>query len=77
MGGGLKAALALAAAGEMDLAEAAETTVNAMKHVQASTASEAMHVADALATAANTTTADVADFAMALRRAARPRRPPA
>jgi TP901 family phage tail tape measure protein len=65
MKGGLKSALELAAAGEMDLADAANTTVNAMRlfglHGKAS-----MKVADALAQAASSTTADVKDFAMAL-----------
>ncbi|HET6502100.1 MAG TPA: phage tail tape measure protein [Amycolatopsis sp.] len=65
VGGGLKAALALAAAGELDLTEAAATTVNAMKQFNIEGA-QSMHVADALATAANTTTADVHDFALAL-----------
>lgn len=64
-GGGLKAALALAAAGELDLAEAAATTVNAMKLFNIDGA-ESIHVADSLASAANNTTADVHDFAMAL-----------
>jgi TP901 family phage tail tape measure protein len=64
-GGGLKAALALAAAGELDLSEAAGTTVNAMKLFEIA-GSDSIHVADALASAANNTTADVHDFAMAL-----------
>jgi TP901 family phage tail tape measure protein len=65
LGGGLKAALGLAAAGEMDLADAASTTANAINlfHLKAK---DATHVADAMATAANTTTADVKDFAIAL-----------
>lgn len=65
LNGGLKGALALAAAGEMDLAQAAETTANALNLFKLN-GSEAEHVADALATAANATTADVSDFAMAL-----------
>ena len=65
MGGGLKAALALAAAGELDLSDAAATTVNAMK-LFGIEGKNAGHVADALATAANATTADVSDFALAL-----------
>lgn len=65
LGGGLRSALALAAAGELDLAEAATTTVNAMKLFEIG-GRRSMRVADMLATAANTTTADVRDFAMAL-----------
>jgi TP901 family phage tail tape measure protein len=65
MKGGLKAALALAAAGEMDLADAATATVNAMKLFNLR-GKDSMKVADAFATAANRTTADVKDFAMAL-----------
>ena len=65
LGGGLRSALALAAAGELDLAEAATTTVNAMKLFEIN-GRRSMRVADMLATAANTTTADVRDFAMAL-----------
>lgn len=66
LGGGLPAALTLAEAGELDLATAAETTVNAMKlfGIQGKDASS---VADMFATAANRTTADVLDFAMALK----------
>lgn len=65
MSGGLKAAVGLAAAGEIDLALAGETVVNAMKQFRIE-GDQAVHVADALATAANTTTADVGHFAMAL-----------
>lgn len=65
MGGGLKAALSLAAAGELDLADAATYTVNAMKLFKIR-GEESTHVADALATAANQTTADVQDFGAAL-----------
>lgn len=65
LNGGLKGALALAAAGEMDLAQAAATTANALNLFKLN-GSEAGHVADALATAANATTADVSDFALAL-----------
>lgn len=65
MGGGLKAALALAAAGELDLSDAAGYTANAMNLFQIKGAGS-VHVADALATAANATTADVGDFGMAL-----------
>ncbi|HYI79999.1 MAG TPA: phage tail tape measure protein [Thermoleophilaceae bacterium] len=66
MRGGLRSALALAAAGEMDLAAAAETTANALK-LFGLRGSKSMKVADALATAANSTTADVKDFALALK----------
>jgi TP901 family phage tail tape measure protein len=66
LGGALKSSLSLAAAGQLDLATAAETTVNSMKlfNIQAKDAGK---VADTFATAANTTTADVEDFAMALK----------
>jgi len=66
MRGGLNSALALAAAGEMDLADAAEATVNAMK-LFGLRGKDAMKVADGFATAANKTTADVSDFALALK----------
>lgn len=65
IGGGLTAALSLAAAGDLELAEAAKYTSNAMNMfgIQAGKAST---ISDALATAANATTADVGDFGMAL-----------
>lgn len=66
MSGGLRSALSLAAAGELELAEAASTTVNAMK-LFGLRGKDAMKVADMLATAANKTTADVGDFALALK----------
>ncbi len=66
MRGGLRSALALAAAGELDLGEAAATTANALNLFGLS-GNKSMKVADALAKAANATTADVSDFAMALR----------
>jgi TP901 family phage tail tape measure protein len=66
MKGGLKSALALAAAGEMELADAAEATVNAIK-LFGLRGKDAMKVADGFATAANRTTADVSDFALALK----------
>lgn len=66
LGGALPAALALAAAGEMELGEAAETTVNVMK-LFGLEGRAAIQVADMLATAANTTTADVTDFALAMK----------
>lgn len=65
LNGGLKGALALAVAGEMDVAKAAETMADAMNLFKIP-GSQATHVADALATAANATTADVADMAIAL-----------
>lgn len=65
LSGGLNAALGLAAAGEMDLADAASTTVNAMKLFNIR-GKDSGKIADALATAANATTADVSDFAAAL-----------
>lgn len=68
MKGGLKSALSLAAAGELELGEAAGVTVNAMKLFNIH-GGQSMKVADGLATAANTTTADVSDFGMALKQA--------
>lgn len=65
LGGALKASLSLAAAGQMELSDAAATTTNAMKLFELR-ARDAGAVADMLATAANKTTADVSDFAMAL-----------
>lgn len=66
LGGALKSSLNLAAAGQLDLAVAAETTVNAMKLFELQ-GKDAGKVADMFATAANRTTADVEDFAMALK----------
>jgi TP901 family phage tail tape measure protein len=63
--GGLKGALSLAAAGSMDVSEAATATANAL-NLFGLRGSQATHVADAFATAANATTADVSDFAIAL-----------
>lgn len=65
IGGGLAGALALAQAGGMEVAAAAEATANAL-NLFGLEGKEATHVADALAVAANDTTADVADFALAL-----------
>jgi TP901 family phage tail tape measure protein len=65
LSGGLNASLSLAAAGEMELADAAATTANALNLFKLR-GQEAGHVADVLATAANATTADVSDFALAL-----------
>lgn len=66
LGGALKSSLNLAAAGQLDLTVAAETTVNAMKLFELQ-GKDAGEVADMFATAANRTTADVEDFAMALK----------
>lgn len=65
MGGGFKSAMTLAAAGGMDLADASKTMANGLNLFNIS-AKDSSKIADALATAANTTTADVSDFAMAL-----------
>lgn len=64
-GGAFKTAMTLAAAGEMTVADAATYTVNAMKTFGIA-GKNSVQVADALATAANQTTADVSDFGMAL-----------
>jgi len=66
--GGLNSALSLAAAGELELGEAASITANAM-NLFGLRGGQATKVADALATAANVTTADVSDFGMALKQA--------
>lgn len=63
--GGVAGALALAAAGEMELADAATTVANAL-NVFKLEGEDAGHVADVLAQAANNTTGDVSDFSMAL-----------
>ncbi|HMF62273.1 MAG TPA: phage tail tape measure protein, partial [Vicinamibacterales bacterium] len=63
--GGLTGALSLAAAGEMELADAASTTANALNLFKLR-GKDAGHIADVLATAANKTTGDVKDFAIAL-----------
>src|SRR5215212_1391464 len=65
MKGGLRSALALAAAGNLELADAASYTANAM-NLFGLEGSRSMMVADGLATAANATTADVSDFGIAL-----------
>lgn len=65
LGGGLDAALGLAAAGELALGDAAAYTANAM-NLFGINAKDSVSVADALATAANETTADVSEFGMAL-----------
>lgn len=68
LGGGLKASLALAAAGDMELAAAAATVSDALG-VFKMRAADATQVADAMASAANMTTADVAEFSMGLENA--------
>lgn len=65
MGGGMKAALTLAKAGNLQLGDAAAYTANAMAQFNMA-GSQAGSVADAMATAANATTADVGDFGAAL-----------
>ncbi len=65
LGGSLKGSLALAAAGNIELADAASTVVNTMGQFGLG-AKDAVHIADALAEAANATTADVGDMGMAL-----------
>lgn len=65
LGGALAGSLSLAAAGNMEVADAATIAANAMNLFKLR-GKEVAHVADAMATAANTTTADVADFGMAL-----------
>ena len=64
-GGGLTAALTLARAGNLQLGESAAYVANAMQQFGLRGA-DAQKVADAMATAANTTTADVGDFGAAL-----------
>lgn len=65
IGGGLTAALSLAAAGDLELADAAKYTSNAM-NMFGIEAGKASTISDGLAKAANDTTADVGDFGMAL-----------
>lgn len=65
IGGGMKTALSLAAAGGIELADAATYTANAM-NLFGIEAKDTGQIADALAQAANDTTADVSDFGMAL-----------
>lgn len=62
--GGLKAALDLAAAGDLELAQAAEVTIQAMGMFGIK-AKDAASVADALAGGANASTASVEDLAQA------------
>ena len=65
LGGGLQGALALAAAGDLELADSATFAANAM-NLFGLAGKDVTKVADAFAVAANVTTADVADFGMAL-----------
>lgn len=65
MGGALNGALGLAAAGGISLENAATTTATAL-NLFAMRGDQATHVADAFATAANATTADVGFFAEGL-----------
>ena len=63
--GGLDGALSLAAAGNLELADAASIAANSM-NLFGLEGKDVTSIADALAVAANTTTADVADFGVAL-----------
>lgn len=65
LGGSLQGSLALAAAGGMELDAAASAIVNTMGQFGLA-AKDASMIADGLAEAANATTADVGDMAMAL-----------
>lgn len=65
LGGALKGSLSLAAAGNLDLGDAANIAANAM-NLFGLKGTDVTHIADAFATAANSTTADVSDFGMAL-----------
>lgn len=65
LGGALPGALALAAAGDLELADAARIAANAM-NLFGLAGEDVSDIADTLAAAANATTADVADFGMAL-----------
>lgn len=65
LGGGLKGAMDLAAAGGMDVAEAAVSVSDAL-NLFGLKGKRATHVADAFAKAANDTTADVSHFTQAL-----------
>jgi TP901 family phage tail tape measure protein len=67
-GGALKAVMSLAAAGQLELADAANVTSAAM-HVFNIDASKSASIADALAGGANASSADVGDLAQALSQA--------
>lgn len=66
MGGALKGALDLAAAAQIDVANAAEITSNVLNAFGLS-GREASHVADVLAAAANKSAADVSDMGLAFK----------
>ena len=65
MGGALKNTLDLATAGDLELADAARIAANAM-HTFNLSGKDSKQIADALAGAANASSADVADLALAL-----------
>lgn len=65
LGGALPGALSLAAAGDLELADAATISVNAMKQFGLA-GKDVERIADAMAVAANQTTADVGDFGAAM-----------
>jgi TP901 family phage tail tape measure protein len=66
--GGLKGSLALAAAGQLDVASAAQTTAIALKQFKLD-GDQASHVADLLAAGAGKAVGDVSDLAAALSQA--------
>ncbi|MGW5556847.1 phage tail tape measure protein [Micromonospora sp. NPDC003944] len=68
LGGGLTGALNLAAAGQMDVAEAAETAASAMTQFKLA-GSEVPHIADLLAAGAGKAQGSVHDMGMALNQA--------
>lgn len=65
LGGGLKGALDLAAAGQMEVADAAETAATAMAQFNLA-GSDVPHIADLLAAAAGKAQGEVSDMAFAL-----------
>ena len=68
LGGGLNGALSLAAAGQMDVAEAAETAASAMTQFKLK-GGDVPHIADLLAAAAGKAQGSVHDMGMALNQA--------
>lgn len=68
LGGGLTGSLALAAAGQISVGEAAETTAKTLAQFELK-GSDASHVADLLAAAAGKAVGDVGDFGLALAQA--------
>lgn len=66
LGGGLQGALSLAAAGQMDLADAATISAQAM-NVWKLSGSAVPHIADVLAASANTSAADMSDLGLAIK----------